>query len=379
MPKSPAIPAKQEAADEQEQMHGPPKQTEHAAPKIDDDDVRFFLRHLIMHQKMPLEITKRKWQRPVTAETADEEVADSRMSKFFSLFNRDKGSREDAETRKRSSLRSRIIWRPRKNLRKAFIRWRSAQWRRFLFVFSWQSLHFWQKAGTSLPFGIGSNLLLLTGILLIMLLIVMILGIDLLIKGLADLFTAEPGGRIARCRFMCCHGAVAAFYTILTKNDEFGLPFLRGGGLVSDVRHVGRTDLPESNDSDRFGPPSQQRHPYGVSVQYGQLGQRTILKKDLSRTEGFYNNLVQADVCERTYTYAAPLLLIAALLFAILASIGRGMPQNFAHSFAAIISISASFSVLLAFPLPFSTDCQTCETVRRSHCRLGGSLRHLLF
>jgi hypothetical protein len=115
-----------------------------------------------------------------------------------------------------------------------------------------------------------------------------------------------------------------------------------------------------------------------VSVQYGQLGQRTILKKDLSRTEGFYNNLVQADVCERTYTYAAPLLLIAALLFAILASIGRVCLRICPFVCGNYLDQRVFFRPSGVSPAVLP-DCQTCETVRRSHCRLGGRLRHLLF
>jgi hypothetical protein len=218
----PAIPAKQKAADEQEQMHEPPKQTERAAPEIDDDDVRFF-ETFDYASKDAVRDYEEEVAETVMAETADEEVADSRVSKFFSLFNRDKGSREDAETEEIKFEEPDYLEASKelaKGVHPLAIRTMAA----ILICILMAVFTFLAEGGTSLPFGIGSNLLLLTGILLIILLIVMILGIDLLIKGLADLFTAEPGGE-SLVAVSCVVTAVAAFYTILTKNDEFGLPF----------------------------------------------------------------------------------------------------------------------------------------------------------
>lgn len=223
------------------------------------------------------------------------------------------------------------------------------------------------EGGNSVPFGIGTNLILLTGILLIMQLLVMLLGVDILIRGVNDLVRAEPGAETLLVVSSIFIG-VSAVYTIISDTTTAGLPFCAVASFSIMFAMWGekkyRTAMKES-----LRTAVAASRPYGVSAEFGQLGQRTILKKSAAQTAGFYTNLVQADITERVYNYAAPLFLIASLIFAILSSIGHGQPQYFAYFFAAILSVTASFSSIFAFASPFSA---ISKRAKRSGAAIAG-------
>lgn len=80
------------------------------------------------------------------------------------------------------------------------------------------------EGGKSLPFGIGENAVLLTGILVLMQLVVMLLGVDTLIDGVSDLIKLEPGAETI-VALSCIMSAISAMVMIYTGDVHNGLPF----------------------------------------------------------------------------------------------------------------------------------------------------------
>ena len=76
----------------------------------------------------------------------------------------------------------------------------------------------------------------------------------------------------------------------------------------------------------------------------------------------------QPDLCQNVYATAAPLLLLASLGLAVLASLdGRG--AYFLHTFSALLCVSASFTSFLCFPLPY---CVTAGRLQNSGAAIIG-------
>lgn len=205
--------------------------------------------------------------------------------------------------------------------------------------------------GKSVPFGIGKDQILLTGVLLIMQLVVMMMGIDVLLDGLKDLIKGDPGGE--SLVFMSCFisGIVAAIMIAKGYVDN-GLPFCTVSACSLAFAIYGKRSY-AAGMINTLRTAVAASSPYAVVSDHKTIEDRVVLKKISISTAGFYRNLGQRDACETAYAYAAPLFVVAALLFAIITVIGRGSVQSFGYSFSGMIAISASFSALLAYNVPF--------------------------
>ncbi|MCL2539708.1 MAG: hypothetical protein FWE66_05160, partial [Oscillospiraceae bacterium] len=96
---------------------------------------------------------------------------------------------------------------------------------------------------------------------------------------------------------------------------------------------------------------------------------KSVLKKAFDRTDGFYNNLLQPDITEQAYRYAAPALLIGALVLTILIVIVRGGVENSLHILSALLAAAAPFSALLSYSVPFGT---VVRAIRKSGAAIAG-------
>jgi len=75
------------------------------------------------------------------------------------------------------------------------------------------------------------------------------------------------------------------------------------------------------------------------------------------------------DVTEIAYRYAAPMLLVGALLLSLLVAFVRGGAGYFLHILSALLAAAAPFSALLSFSLPFGT---VAKSIRASGAALAG-------
>ncbi len=207
------------------------------------------------------------------------------------------------------------------------------------------------ESGRSLPFGLGDNLILIFGILLLMQLLVMLLGIKTLIEGITDLIRLEPGAETL-VTLSCAITTIGTMAMICTGQTENGLPFCVVSAFSLAFAMHGKKHYRQAmRDSLRMA--TVVSEPYGVIADDADVEDRCILKKVSATSEGFYRNITVMDIAENAYSHAAPLLIVAAFIFALLASIAQGRPEDFTYTFTALVAVSASFSALTAYNTPF--------------------------
>ena len=223
------------------------------------------------------------------------------------------------------------------------------------------------QGGKSIPFGIGTNQLLVTGVLLIMQFTVMIFGIDILADGIKDLINIKPGAETLTV-ISCIITALDGIIMLVRQSFDSGLPFsLISACSVFFCMGGRKAYMTAMRDSLKMSAISSS--PYGVVSESESLKERAVLKKVAGKTGGFYHKLTRADSCENAYVRAVPLLVLAALVFSVLASVGRGQSYNFAHCLAIMVSVTAAFPSASAFATPF---LYAVTRAKRAGCAIAG-------
>ena len=223
------------------------------------------------------------------------------------------------------------------------------------------------QAGAKLPFGIGSNMILFNGILLIFLFIVMMLSLDKLILGFKSFFRKGPG--LEALNLMSCIAtAAAAAYNIAKQDAAAGIPFCVISAFSLTFTLWGEKIYYKAL-TETMKTAVSVAGPYGVvSEIIGDLD-KTVIRKVSGRTAGFYNNLIQADIGETAYKLASPILMVAAVALGVYASISHGTTKHILHNIAAIMAAAAPFSAMMTFALPFSA---VAKRARHSGAAIAG-------
>ncbi|MBQ4382748.1 MAG: hypothetical protein II794_08445 [Oscillospiraceae bacterium] len=224
------------------------------------------------------------------------------------------------------------------------------------------------EAGKALPFGMGTNPAAVSGVLLILQLLVLASGLDLVISGVEDLIHADPGVEsllFLSNLFTLADGIIMLFNKDFSRGLSFSLvsaacvTFTMLGrisyytGVINSLRITRAT-------TNKFGV---------ISVAEGTDPVKNVLTKAFGRTDGFYKKLVSRDVGEIVYSYATPILVIAAFLFALISTVGRGGGGDFPHTFAIMMAVTAAFPAASVFTMPFGISS---GGLRRSGSALGG-------
>ena len=227
-------------------------------------------------------------------------------------------------------------------------------------------LTFAYEAGLRIPFGIKRDLSGATGLLMILLLVVMILCADIIVKGAIDLRRGVPNAETL-ILFSCGFSFISGVYTMLS--DASGvLPYCAVSALSLTFAAFGtKSNLRAITDTLKTATASSE--PYGVLAEYNKEIDKTVLKKMIGRTDGFYNNLVHPDVSETAYRFATPVLLAAALVLTVFTMIFKGSGANFLHILSALLAAVAPFSAMVSFSLPFGI---VAKSIRRSGAALAG-------
>ncbi len=93
--------------------------------------------------------------------------------------------------------------------------------------------------------------------------------------------------------------------------------------------------------------------PYLVTRDEGKWNNRDTYAKWSGPTAGFGSQIQGLDGAERIYRIISPLILIACLLFALMASLGQGRPGDLLWSLGAILCAAAPLASTLCFGLPW--------------------------
>jgi len=222
------------------------------------------------------------------------------------------------------------------------------------------------EAGMMVPFGIGYSLQHTAGTLILCQLIVMMLCSDIIVRGVDFLIKGTPNAETL-ILFSCLFSLISAAFTIISAAAMM-LPFCAVSALsLTFAAHGEKFNLRAITETLKTAVGSSE--PFGVQAEYNIEIDKSVLKKSFNRTDGFYNNLMQPDITELTYRYAAPFLLVGALLLTVLIILVRGGVENSLHILSALLAAAAPFSVLLSFSVPFAT---VAKSTRKSGAAVAG-------
>ncbi|MCL2045842.1 MAG: hypothetical protein FWG88_05605 [Oscillospiraceae bacterium] len=222
------------------------------------------------------------------------------------------------------------------------------------------------EAGMQIPFGIGRNHAATTGGLMIMLLCVMMLCIDIIVRGAGDLMRGAPNAETL-ILFSCTFSFISAAFAILRRDTSI-LPYCAVSAVSLATAAFGeRLSLRAITETLKTAIVSTE--PYGVQAEYNTDIDRSVLKKTNNSVEGFYSNLVHPDISETAFRYAAPILLAAALVLSVIKVFIYGGGEYFLHTLSALLAAAAPFSALLAFSVPYAT---VSKSMRKSGAAIAG-------
>lgn len=94
-------------------------------------------------------------------------------------------------------------------------------------------------------------------------------------------------------------------------------------------------------------------HPYRVTLDEGKWSGRDTYAKWQGPAEGFGSQIQADDGTQRVYRLFCPLLLLGAVLFSLLASVGTGNPQRLVWALSATFTAAAAFGGALAYGRSF--------------------------
>ena len=184
----------------------------------------------------------------------------------------------------------------------------------------------------------------------------MLLGIDVLVRGLFGLFRLEFG-----------MDTLLAFASLAVLADALTMPYLdaREGqmpycaaivlGVALLLRGTARKRRANRLACRTAASASQ---PYLVTLDEGRWNGRDTYAKWSGQPIGFGRQMQASDGAERIFRRVCPLLFVGCLALSAVASVGRGAPERLLWCLAATLTAAASLSGGLCFSLPWLTLCR---------------------
>jgi len=228
----------------------------------------------------------------------------------------------------------------------------------------------WYEFSGHFPFGIGSDLVLLSGISGAIQILVMALAIDVLLDGLFDLIKGQPGVEsLAFISSLAVLGNV--FYLICSGSNVYGLPY----SLVSCFalsQAIRGKKLYRSAMANSLSVASSSSVRYGILSDSGTIEERSVLKKVGGKVSGFYRNIVSADFSEILYSFASPILVVLSVIFSVISAFGHSF-GHFLFSLSSMLAISTTFTCFTAFSLPFENAVRKTKDTGGTVAGWGGA------
>jgi len=211
----------------------------------------------------------------------------------------------------------------------------------------------WLSYGLPAAGLLGSSVRICTFACLILELIVMVFGLDIFANGMRTLFQGKPGAE-SLIAVSCVVSALDAVYTIVTQNYVVGLPFCAASALSLTAALWGYY-LSCKSFALNFLTAVRSKEPTVVLSEDGGEENGRVLVHVRRPVTGFVRSSEEADLFEKTYSYFAPILLIFALVLSLLCFVASKKCNNFPHTLASAVTVSASLSTVLGFAFPFYT------------------------
>jgi hypothetical protein len=179
---------------------------------------------------------------------------------------------------------------------------------------------------------------------------VMLLGLDVLAKGVTDLLTAKPGCETL-VMFANIAAVIDAVLMISGRDSEIGMPYNVTAALSLAFALWGtfcrRSAFRETIRAMRLA-----SVPTVVSAEDKLAEEGSVLNKKLGSTKGFLNRCTEPDLSERFYHKATPPCLLLLLILSLASAYLSGTGALF-HCLAALSSAAATLTASLVFARPF--------------------------
>lgn len=181
--------------------------------------------------------------------------------------------------------------------------------------------------------------------------VAVVLGLDVMLGGLADLFRLRPGGATASF-FACAFTLWDAFTQLTWMPERTTLPYCAAccAGLFCTMwgTYAKRQGLRLSCRT-----AAAASEPYLVTLDHKSWNGKDAYAKWSGPAYGFGSQIQEPDGSQRVLRISVPLLLLGSLLCALLASVGHGAPERLAWCLSAAATASSGFSALLCFSRPY--------------------------
>ncbi len=178
----------------------------------------------------------------------------------------------------------------------------------------------------------------------------MLLGADVLGRGLLSLAEGRPG--MESLTALACIATLADSLTMLALGGRDGaLPYCGaaalGLGFVLWGTYLKRRGLWLACRTAVAA-----AEPYLVTLDEKKWNGRDAYAKASAPLHGFGTQIQSEDGAQRIFRVAAPLLLLACLLFSLISSLGTRRPEHLLWCLSATLTACASYSGLLCFGMP---------------------------
>lgn len=215
--------------------------------------------------------------------------------------------------------------------------------------------------GMPLPGMLSSSYELQVYTLAGMLGVVMLLGIDVLLRGLFHLLRLQMG--MDTLVSFSCIATLADALTMISLGGRAGqLPYCAVSALALGLTMWGAV-LKRQGQRNACRTAASAHEPYLVTLDPGKWNGREAYTKWSGDPAGFGSQIQGADGAQRVFRVTAPLLFIAAFLFSILSSLGRQRPELILWCLSATLTAAASFSAALCFGMPWNSLCRRLSGV----------------
>jgi len=208
------------------------------------------------------------------------------------------------------------------------------------------------ERGTNLPEIMGSALGL-TAVMLVMFFAALFLTADVLAVGVMDIVRRRLGPE-SLVTVAVLASILSAVMIIRTGDASRGLPYFPVVAFAMGTALLG-IKATRNAMKNTLRTAAKGADPAVMFSKFDKEDDSFLLFKSKTDTDGFLGKTQQMDFSEYAYTMAAPLLLAMSAVFALLAALGgTGEIGHFVHNFAAMTAVSATFTGLLAYGLPYS-------------------------
>lgn len=206
------------------------------------------------------------------------------------------------------------------------------------------------SCGLPLPLHLGEQSRLLAGILTWCLGLCCVLGLDVLWMGLTAPFRSRPGMHTLTACAVIATLLDGLWYLFVGRDGPLPFAAMAGFGLLCAVWGAYSRKCALTISCRNVAASSE---PYRVTLDEDKWDGTGAFNKEAGSEEGFGRQIQSLDGAERIYRICVPVLLVAALLCAIVASFGQGRPSLFLWCLSSILVAGAPASSLLAFGLPY--------------------------